>query len=332
MSNKRVLILPGDGPGPSVISAAEKVIRVAAPGVDIIHGEIGSSAYEHTSKALPSSTMDMMASADAVLSGPVDVSLIGGRDPISDVKRQLHLFAEAQEFSPLCDYMGDRETDVLLINHCVDAATPVRESESLDGVISEINTEDDDLAELFTSCVRISEITGRSRVCLVRGIGLFESSERHMLDSFHAHFAASEFQVEDMSAEKAACHMMLDTSAFDVIVSGITTAQFLRGLLSGLIGGSGIAPVAYLGIGKGLFMPSRAFGQMHELRPWNPTSAILAGADMLRYMGMNEECSVVQGAVRDMYVSGLTTSDIGEGRMLPEDFTQGVIERIREQQ
>ncbi|WP_400219755.1 isocitrate/isopropylmalate family dehydrogenase [Methanomethylophilus alvi] len=332
MANKKVLILPGDGPGPSVISAAEKVIRAAAPGVDLIHGEIGNVAYEHTSKALPASTMDMISTSDAILSGPADMSLIGGRDPIADIKRQMHLFAEVQEFRPLAGYLADRDVDILLVSHCVDAVSSVRESEGLDGVVSELDTDDDALSELFTSCMHIAEVTGRMKICLVRGMGLFESSERHMLDSFHSHFATSEFSVEDMSAEKAACLLQMVPETFDVVVSGTTTSQYLRGLLSGMIGGSGISPVAYLGERKGLFMPSRTFGSMNESRPWNPTSAILAGSEMLRYMGFGVEYSAIQKAVSDMYESGLTTSDIGEGHLSPDEFTQGVIDRIREQQ
>lgn len=327
MGRKKVLVLPGDGPGPSVMASAERALRAAAPDVDILHGEIGAVAFEHTSHTLPSATMDLLASSDAVLSGPVDISSIGGRDPLYAIRKQLHLIAEVQEFRPLCDFLGDGRTNILMINQCQDAETDVREHETLGGIVSEMDTDDDSLSELFTLCLGLLETAGRERVCLLRGNGMFPQSERRILDSFHAHFAASEFATEDMNAEKAACRLALDPSEFDAIVSGSLTSQFLRGLLAGFVGGSGLMPVAYVNSSKGLFMPSRAFGQVSELRPWNPTSAVLAAADMLRYLKMGDRADVVRGAVLEMYNRGYMTEDVG-GRTSPREFTDRLVDLI----
>ncbi len=326
MANKKILILPGDGPGPSVMAAAEKVLKAAAPGIDIIHGEIGRTAWEHTSKVLPAPTADMIAVADAILSGPADISGIGGRDPFCDIKRQLHLCAEISEFRTLC---GGPDTDLLFVNQCSDAATPVRENEVLDGVVSEIDTEDDSLTELFGVCMSAAERAGRNRVCLVGGTGLFASSEKHMLDCFRSCFAGSGFKTETMSAEEAACGLVSEPGRFDVIVSGRSSRGYLRGILTGLVGGSGIIPVSYIGGGKGLFMPSRVFGDWEERRSRNPTSAMLAAASLLRFVGEEEGYITIQRAVENMYLCGHTMPGIGGGDLSPEEFTAEILERVQ---
>ncbi len=326
MANRKILILPGDGPGPSVIAAAEKVLKAAAPEIDIIHGEIGRTAWEHTSKVLPASTADMIAAADAILSGPVDISRIGGRDPFCDIRRQLHLYAEVSEF---CTLSGGPETDLLFVNQCSDTATPVRENEVLDGVVSEIDTEDDSLTELFGACMDAAERSGRHKVCLVGGPGLFASSEKHMLDCFRSCFAGSGFETEVMTAEEAACRLVSRPEHFDVIVSGRSSGGYLRGILTGLVGGSGIIPVSYIGGGKGLFMPSRIFGDEDERRSQNPTSAMLAAAALLRFVGEEEGYNAVQRAVENMYFYGHTMPDLGRGDLSAEEFTAEALERVR---
>ena len=73
--SKRVLILPGDGIGPEIVTEAEKVLNalVQKHGLELSteHGLIGGSAVDEAGMPLPEETLAKGKQSDAILLGAV---------------------------------------------------------------------------------------------------------------------------------------------------------------------------------------------------------------------------------------------------------------------
>ena len=73
--SKSVLILPGDGIGPEIVTEAEKVLNVLVQkhGLELStkQGLIGGSAIDETGLPLPEETLASGRQADAILLGAV---------------------------------------------------------------------------------------------------------------------------------------------------------------------------------------------------------------------------------------------------------------------
>jgi 3-isopropylmalate dehydrogenase len=70
-SGTRIVCLPGDGIGPEVMAAAQRVLRELAPELELEEHPFGAAAIRATGDPLPSETLEACRSADAVLKAPI---------------------------------------------------------------------------------------------------------------------------------------------------------------------------------------------------------------------------------------------------------------------
>ena len=96
MSNK-ILLLPGDGIGESVMSPLEKILPLITDSVEIVRGEIGRTAYESTGQYLPHETLELLDECKVIFAGPVVVPE-EIPDPIVTLSTHLELFARPRLF------------------------------------------------------------------------------------------------------------------------------------------------------------------------------------------------------------------------------------------
>ncbi len=73
--SKKILVLPGDGIGPEIMSEAVKVLELAnekySLGFELVEGELGGAAIDKHGVPLPDSTLALAREVDAVLLGAV---------------------------------------------------------------------------------------------------------------------------------------------------------------------------------------------------------------------------------------------------------------------
>lgn len=326
MSYKKVLILPGDGCGPAVIQAAERVINAAAPMVDLIHGEIGRSAYEHTADVLPVETEDMIADCDSILCGHVDVSEMNVRDPVLSILRHTNMYAEMSEFYPLSKSVGNRNMDIAIIGPNTRVNQMVSEMESLEGVDADYFTSSDDTEKFFEKSVTLCEAKKKSKVALVTDSELLPTTIEMYRNIFQKVFAATEFQTSMMQSTDATCLLAEHPGEVEILIAGPFSGPFLRGEASGMNGGRGLMARAFIGEDMAMYMPDTC-PMRTDNRIENPTSAILASALLLLNLGFEQAHDNIVMAVREMYRLGKITPDVG-GKKTPKDFTDGVIEFI----
>ncbi|MCQ2078669.1 MAG: isocitrate/isopropylmalate family dehydrogenase [archaeon] len=323
-----VLVTYGDGSGPKVIRSAERVLRLVAPDLDIIHGRIGADAYENTSYALPPETMEMISRADMILSGPVCMEGINERDPLVTIKKQMGLFLDYREYYPLKDVDGSTRLDTVVISPTLESTMDVYETESLDGVASEFYTDIESVERLMSRSSDIARMKHRPRIDLVTSNYIYPKRERLIQNMFLEHFRGTAFRTGIMSLSETVFTLAHRPEVPDVLLCDIHSAASVKGAAAGIVGGTGLMPQAFFGNGKSLFTPATMFGEDIPHRSENPTSAILSVALLLLSIGMEDGYRAVRNAVRMMYRDERTTPDIG-GKLTPDKFTDGIIDLVK---
>ncbi|MDR3075123.1 MAG: hypothetical protein LBU30_03665 [Candidatus Methanoplasma sp.] len=329
--SKNILVLPGDGVGPEVTLSAIRILEQVADGrIDMKYGDIGQSAFIKTSEYLPAETVDLATEADAIIAGVVidAPSERGYRSPIRVLKKQLNLYSVVRKFSPLCDSIGTKGVDLIVINGNPDALLNVVETECLDGVDIHKFLSIASCRKLFRKTMQIASLMGRSNITCAHRKSMFPSLDGMFVDIFYKELAGSGFVLEDMEIDTVASETVRDPASMDVIVSNDIYGTVLAGLAAGMVGGSYLTPMGNIGDNSGLFEP------MHGPNPKsiesgnvNPTSAILSGAMALDHLGMLYEAEKIRKAVRYVYGTGMVTPDVG-GTATTKEFTDSVIDAI----
>src|ERR671911_2549577 len=89
----RVTLIPGDGIGPEVSSAARMVLDAAVPGIEWVERTAGAAALTEHGDLLPEETLDAIRTTRVAIKGPITTPVGSGFRSVNVALRQgLDLF------------------------------------------------------------------------------------------------------------------------------------------------------------------------------------------------------------------------------------------------
>jgi len=335
--SKSVLILPGDGIGPEIVTEAEKVLNalVQKHGLDLStkHGLIGGSAIDETGLPLPEETLALGKQSDAVLLGAVGgpkwdnierssrperglLAIRAGLDLYANLRPAM-LYEELAEASSLKpEVIG--ALDIMFVRELTGGI--------YFGQPRGIRTLDDGQREGFNTLVyKESEIERiahtafdvamkrNKKVCSVDKANVLEATElwREVVTGVAKDYP--EVSLEHMYVDNAAMQLVRDPGQFDVIVTTNMFGDILSDLASMLTGSIGMLPSASLNAeGKGMYEPIHGSApDIAGKNMANPLATIISAAMMLRYsLAESAQADRIEQAVRQVLKNGLRTADI----------------------
>lgn len=343
-----IVVLPGDGVGPEVTSAALEVLDRVAPGLEYRQFEFGLSAIEAHGKPLTDEALEAALASDAVLMGSVggpagvtheklpralrpETGLLALRKALGVYAnlRPSRVFDGLEHLSPLKPEIA-RGVDVLIVRELLGGAYygEPRGLEEGEGVntIRYTTPEVQRVSRYAFEAAR----SRRNRVTSVDKANVLEVSEFWRLVVQRTR--DTEFGDATLTHEYAdACAMLLvkDPKRYDVIVTENLFGDFLSDLASVLPGSLGLLPSASLGDGPGLFEP--VHGSAPDIAGQgiaNPAAAMLSAAMMLRHsLARPEAADAVEAAV-SRALGERPTRDLG-GDAGTREFTQAVLGALR---
>lgn len=335
--SKKVLILPGDGIGPEIVTEAEKVLNAVTKKcgieLELDHGLIGGAGLESERNPLPAATLDKCRAADAILLGAVG-------DPKWDgIERHLR-----------------PEQGLLTLRQELDLFGNLRPAILYPQLASASSLKDEIVSGLDLLIVR--ELTGGIYFGEPRGIRTLENGERQGYNTYvykeseirriaHVAFQAAQKRSKKVcSVDKAnvlevtvlwreimnevgkeypdveLSHMYVDNASmqlirapkqFDVVVTGNMFGDILSDAAAMLTGSIGMLPSASLNSsGQGMYEPCH--GTAPDIAGQgiaNPLAQILSAAMMLRYsLAEAAAADLIEAAVSKVLDKGLRTVDI----------------------
>jgi len=340
--SKNILILPGDGIGPEIVTEAVKVLAKLRDkhGLDITMDEalVGGAAIDATGHPLPDATLDLAKEADAILLGAVgghkweslDIS-VRPEKGLLGLRSELNLFANLRP-AILYPQLADASTlkpeivsglDIMIVRELTGGI--------YFGQPRGIRTLDNGEREGFNTLVyRESEVDRICRVafdiamkrnrklCSVDKANVLECTEmwREVATGVGEDFP--DVELSHMYVDNAAMQLVRSPKQFDVMVTTNMFGDILSDAAAMLTGSIGMLPSASLDENsKGMYEPIHGSApDIAGQNKANPLATILSVAMMLRYT-LDEAAMAerIEAAVNKVLDKGLRTLDIMSGGM-----------------
>lgn len=335
--SKQLLILPGDGIGPEIVTEAVKVLATLRDdhGLDITMDEalVGGAAIDAAGHPLPDATLELAKECDAILLGAVggtkweslDIS-IRPEKGLLGLRAGLNLFANLRPailYPQLADASSLKPEivsglDIMIVRELTGGIyfgepRGVRTLES--GERQGFNT----LVYKESEIDRISRVAfdiamKRSRrLCSVDKANVLECTElwREIVTTAAADY--SDVELDHMYVDNAAMQLVRAPKQFDVMVTTNMFGDILSDAAAMLTGSIGMLPSASLDENsKGMYEPIHGSApDIAGQNRANPLATILSVAMMLRYtLDQPEMAGRIEQAVNQVLDADLRTADI----------------------
>ena len=360
MTQANIVLTPGDGIGVEVVDAAVLVLQAVADRFGHSFSTrtylIGGCAIDAMGSALPDETVEAALQAEAVLLGAVG----GPRwdDPTAAVRpeqgllklrkamdvfanlRPVQLYPELLDASPV---RPDRLAGVdLLVVRELTGDVYFGEPKLRQDVNGEIQALDT-MVYSEHEIRRVARVAfdlaclRRKKVSSVDKANVLESSRlwRQVVSEVSGDYP--NVVLEHVLVDAAAMYLVSRPASFDVILTGNLFGDILTDEASVLTGSMGNLPSASLGerVNR-LGLPCGLYEPIHGSAPdiagkgiANPIGTILSLAMLLRHsLGLLQEASAVENAVKQAIRDGCRTPDLGGG-LGTQKMTAAVLERLQ---
>jgi len=336
--SKNILVLPGDGIGPEIVTEAVKVLARLRDdfglGVEMDEALVGGAAYDAAGHPLPSATLELAKEADAVLLGavggpkwePLDIA-VRPEKGLLGLRSELGLFANLRP-AILYPQLAAASTlrpevvsglDIMIVRELTGGiyfGRPRGVARLDSGERQGINTlvyRESEIERIVRVACDIAMKRGR-RVCSVDKANVLETTELWREVATRVVKADyPEIELSHMYVDNAAMQLVRRPKQFDVMVTDNMFGDILSDEASMLTGSIGMLPSASLDAnGKGMYEPIH--GSAPDIAGQgvaNPIATILSVAMMLRYT-LDEPALAerIERAVNRVLDAGLRTPDI----------------------
>ncbi len=347
-ANKTLLLLPGDGIGPEVMTQARRVLdwvqKSGRATFQIFEDHVGGAAIDAYGVPVTDAIVQKAKEVDAVLFGSVggpkwdNVPFeIRPEAALLRLRSELGVFANlrpAKVFDALVESSSlkaelVRGLDIMIVRECIGGIYfgEPRGIETLpDGTKRGVNT------EVYTTheIQRVGRVAfdlaakRQGRVCSVEKANVMESGLlwRQVMTALRdAEYP--DVALSHMYADNCAMQLAKNPRQFDVIVTGNLFGDILSDLAAMLTGSLGLLPSATLGAKDATGRRPGFYEPIHGSAPdiagkgvANPMAQILSLALLLRYsFDMEEDAAAIEAAVERVLAKAGRTPDIKvEGR------------------
>ncbi|MAO27835.1 3-isopropylmalate dehydrogenase [Roseovarius sp.] len=341
MSTPSLLILPGDGIGPEVMTEVRKVIDWFGAkrdlAFDVSEDLVGGAAYDKHGVPLHDDTMARAQEVDAVLLGAVggpkydelDFSVKPERGLLR-LRKEMDLFANlrpAQCFDALADFSSLKKDvvaglDIMIVR---ELTSGVYFGEPR-GIFEEgnervgINTQRYTESEIERAARAAFELAMRrnKKVCSMEKANVMESGILWREVATGVGKEYPEVELSHMYADNGAMQLVRAPKQFDVILTDNLFGDILSDCAAMLTGSLGMLPSASLGAPMANGRPKALYEPVHGSAPdiagqgkANPIACILSFAMALRYsFDQGDEATRLENAIEAVLASGARTADL----------------------
>ncbi|MDN2659692.1 3-isopropylmalate dehydrogenase [Neptunomonas phycophila] len=336
--SKSVLILPGDGIGPEIVTEAKRVLELVNQqdklGLVFSEALVGGAAIDADGVPLPPATLAAAQSADAILLGAV-----GGPkwDTIPDfqirpekgllgIRSNLQLFGNLRPaiLYPQLAHASSLKPeivaglDILIVRELTGGIyfgkpRGIREKEG--GIREGYNTyvyDENEIRRIGRVAFEAARQRGK-RLCSVDKANVLEVTVlwREIMEELAKDYP--DVELSHMYVDNAAMQLVRAPKQFDVVVTGNMFGDILSDAAAMLTGSIGMLPSASLDEnGKGMYEPCH--GSAPDIAGQgkaNPLATILSAAMMLRYsLNAGATADRIEAAVSRVLDQNVRTADI----------------------
>ena len=334
MSGPHIVLLPGDGIGPEIVGAAQRLLEALGE-FEFEQHLMGGCSIDAHGVALTDEVLEACRASDAVLLGAVGGPKWDTTDPdaprpeqgLLGLRKGMGLYANLRPVRPSPALVGAsplREeriagTDLLVVRELTGGiyfGASGRTGDSAHDTCEYSAGEVERIARVgFEAAQRRAAGSGRApRVTSVDKANVLETSRlwREVVGRVAAEYA--DVELDHLLVDNAAMQLVSRPAEFDVIVTENLFGDILSDESAMLTGSLGMLPSASLGADgePGLFEP--VHGSAPDIAGQgiaNPLATFLSAAMMLRHgLDRADDAARIEAAVDAVLDSGLRTPDL----------------------
>jgi isocitrate dehydrogenase (NAD+) len=334
MGSYRVTLIPGDGVGPEVMTAATAI--VAATGVDVSWDRqlAGAGAVEAGLDPIPQELIRSIRKNRVALKGPLAtrVGRIGFRSVNVALRKTFDLYANLR---PIRNLPGIKTAfsgvDLVVVRENTEDLYAGIEHQIAPGVVESVKVITARASRRIAEfAFRYAKQWKRRKVTAIHKANIMKLSDGLFLTC--AGRVAKRFprvEYQEMIVDNACMQLVLHPAQFDVLLLENLYGDIVSDLCAGLVGGLGVVPGANLGSRHAIFE------SVHGTAPdiagkdlANPIAAVLSAAMMLQHLGEPRAAARIRAAVDAVLRKGrYRTRDLG-GHSSTTAVTEAIVRAL----
>jgi len=325
---KKVMIIPGDGVGPEILSATHKALTALTDKLEFTRFDAGLKYYKEQGYSMSRALLDAAKDCDAVLLGTIMKSDERGYvDPEEELIRFLGLTSRIHRIKSVVPSKAAREMDTYIVTPN-EIINPITEMEDVDGITRHVRMQYHNSKIVFGTAAYIAENLGLKKITCVNYSDLYNMTCVRYRDSFHNELGRTGLDLEDMYIEEFGPKLIQEDASFELITTPLVYSHMVSSMLASLIGGMHLTAVEDYDRDSAVFKP--AHGPMPEISGMdkvNPIGSLMSGSMMLKHFGMFKESAKLEKAIETTCREGYLTADMG-GKSSRSEFIDRVIANL----
>ena len=324
-----ILIVPGDGFGPSVVDIAVKTLEAVSTGIDLIPGEIGYAAYEKSAQDITLETLEALAESKGVLCGPCRARTDDRgktHDPLDILKTHMCLFAMMRRFKSYRP--GGPRVALDLWASFTAIGRDTVETAELGGITLTKYVRTSNYDRTMGLAYSIMKVHSRNKVACISSDDIFPESSRLFREEFDSIFGEG-FETEHMNVAEWSEDAVMHPERFDAVICADLYSRMAAGVMAGITGGNHLSPYLYPGEKGSLLYTNRIDDFSKDRAAYaNPTAAIASAAMLMQAIGRVPGADAVFRALEETYAEGSATPDMG-GNLTTAEFADRFFRHLR---
>ncbi len=331
-----VTLIPGDGIGPEVTAAAQRVVDATGVKINWHRCELNEEVITRRNEVLPPEILNSLHKTKLGLKGPVTTPIAGGFQSVNvALRKALDLFANVRPVKTLPGVKTryqDVKIDLVIFRENTEDLYAGLEHEVVKDVVTSLKVitraasmRIAEHAFAFARENKRHKVTSVHKANIMKlGDGLFLRCAREVALDY------PEIEYKELIVDNASMQLVMRPETFDVLLMPNLYGDIVSDLAAGLVGGLGIVPGANIGEDCAVF--EAVHGSAPDIAGEgiaNPTAVMLSAVMMLLHVKEHDAAARLQHAIESVYAKGeRLPRDVG-GKAGTAEFTDAVIRELR---
>jgi len=324
----RVTLIPGDGVGPEIATAARRVIEAAGVAIDWEECEAGAEVFRRgDSSGVPRETADSIARTGVALKGPLETPVGFGEKSANVTLRKLfETYANIRPARQIpgvpTRYDGEGVDFIVVRENIEDLYAGIEYLDTRDVAVALKIVSRRGSEKIIRYAFELARREGRRKVTCATKANILKLTEglfKRVFEELAPEYP--EIEAQHLIIDNVAHQMAKDPAQFDIVVTTNLAGDIISDLASGLVGGLGFAASGNYGDDVAIFEAVHGSAPKYAgQNVINPTALILSSVMMLRHLGEAAAAQRIEDAV-------FVTLEEGEAVTLDVARQTGDVER-----
>lgn len=328
-----ITLIPGDGIGPEVTDATVRIIDAVCPGITWESVVAGEGAMAEHGKPLPDNVLASVRKNRIALKGPIGTPVGKGFTSVNvGLRKALDLYVSLRPVDSLPGLKTRHDgVDLVVFRENTEGLYAGIEHEPVPGVVESLRISTEVAWRRFVKhAYEWCRYNGRKKLHLVHKGAIMKLSDGLFLRI--AREIAADYpylETHEIAVDQLFMDLVLDPTAFDVLITDNLFGDLVSDLAAGLVGGLGVVPGANIGDRFAVF--EAVHGTAPDIAGKglaNPIALLRSGAMMLAHIGERRAAQRVEGAIRRVLGEGVVrTGDLG-GKATTAELTDALLQAL----